>query len=113
LLLWRARALCDVLVVGVLSDVGAKAYKDVWPAQNSEIRMRAVARLGFVDVVVPQTTTDPTDVLERFVPDMLIHGDDWDRLIEGHETIERLGVEWVLLPYTPNISSTKLREARP
>ena len=112
-LLWASKALGDVLVVGVVSDAGCRAYKDVWPAEGMEIRMRAVARLGFVDVVVPQLGTDPTRNLERFRPDVMTHGSDWHRLREGHETLERLGVEWVTLPYTDGVTSTQLREARP
>lgn len=110
-LLWRSRFLGDVLVVGVVSDVGTAEYKQRLPVESEIVRMQNVARLGFVDVVVLQATTDPTPLLERFRPDVFTHGSDWERLIRGQETIERLGVEFVLLPYTPGISSTLLREA--
>lgn len=109
-LLWETRKLCDVLVVGVVSDTGAAAYKGRFPVQSTEQRMRAIERLGFVDVVVLQPTTDPSEILERIRPDLMTHGDDWDRLREGHETLERLGVEWVLIPYTRGVSTTQLRE---
>jgi rfaE bifunctional protein nucleotidyltransferase chain/domain len=108
-LLWRAKALGDVLVVGVVSDAGAAAYKGRFPVQNTQARMDAVAGLTFVDCVVFQPTTDPTQLLERFRPDVLVHGDDWAQLREGHETLERLGIEYVALPYTPGISTTLLR----
>ena len=108
-LLWRAKALGDVLVVGVVSDTGCKAYKGRFPAQVQELRIRALERLGFVDVVVAQRTTDPTPNLERFRPDALVHGDDWAELREGQDTLDRLGIEWVSLPYTPEISTSKLR----
>lgn len=108
-LLWRARQLGDVLVVGVVSDAGVIAYKHRAPVQNAQQRIRAIERLRFVDVVELQRTTDPTPLLERFRPAMLVHGDDWERLREGHETLERLGVEFVRLPYTPEVSTTQLR----
>lgn len=115
-LLHRARALADVggrgiLVVGVVSDPGVVAYKGRMPAQNVQLRIQNVARLSFVDVVERQATTDPTPLLERFRPHALVHGDDWSRLREGQETLDRLGIEFVQLPYTPGISTTILRAA--
>lgn len=108
--LWESKALGDVLVVGVVSDAGCAAYKGHRPLENAQMRRRAIEALGFVDVVVCQATTDPTPELERFRPDVMTHGDDWPRLREGHETLQRLGIEWKLIPYTPGISSTQLRE---
>lgn len=108
-LLWRARQLGDVLVVGIVSDEGAAAYKGRRPAQTEELRLDIVRGLGFVDVVDLQPTTDPTPLLERYLPDMLVHGSDWERLREGHETLARLGIEFVRLPYTPEVSTTLLR----
>lgn len=110
-LLWRAKQLGDLLVVGVVSDAGCHAYKAVWPIQHQQLRIQIIERLGFVDVVLPQHGTDPTELLERIRPDVLVHGDDWSTLRAGQETVERLGIEWVLLPYTPDVTSTQLREA--
>ena len=109
-ILWRAKALCDILIVGVVSDAGCHAYKGLMPTENLELRIRHLERLRWIDAVVPQATTDPTANLERFRPDILVHGDDWTKLREGAETLERLGIRWVSLSYTPEISSTMLRE---
>lgn len=108
-ILWRSKQLGDVLVVGVVTDAGCSAYKGKYPTEGVQARMKAVERVGFVDVVEMQRTTDPTPLLERFRPDVFTHGDDWDRLLQGQETIERLGIEFVTLPYTQGISSTQLR----
>lgn len=108
-LLWRARQLCDVLIVGVVSDRGARAYKGRAPVEDQETRLLNIAQLSFVDAVEIQPTTDPSPLLERFRPDALIHGDDWRELREGNETLERLGIKFVTLPYTHGISSSQLR----
>ena len=108
-LLWESKKLGDILVVGVVSDAGCNAYKGFFPAQHSQHRVRAIENFGFVDVVEIQSTTDPTPLLERYRPDVMTHGDDWQELREGQETIARLGIEWRLIPYTPGISSTALR----
>lgn len=110
-LLWASRQLGDVLVVGVVSDAGARAYKGRYPAQPYPVRAQAISRLGFVDVVVFQAGTDPSANLATWRPDVMTHGDDWAQLKEGHATLAELGVAFVLLPYTPGISTTLLREA--
>ena len=108
-LLWESKQLGDILVVGVVSDAGTYAYKGAFPAQHSQHRIRAIENFGFVDVVELQVTTDPSPLLERFRPDVMTHGDDWQELRVGQETVARLGIEWKLIPYTPGISSTALR----
>jgi rfaE bifunctional protein nucleotidyltransferase chain/domain len=109
-MLWQSKQMGDLLIVGVISDDGVVAYKGRRPVDNTATRIACVKRLTFVDAVVVQDTTNPTPVLERFRPDVMSHGDDWHELREGHETLERLGIEWRLVPYTPGISTTLLRQ---
>lgn len=111
--LWRSKALGDVLVVGVVSDAGTAAYKSRRPVQNIQQRMEAVKRLGFVDVVEYQMGTDPTDNLERFRPDVFTHADGNDEWSHLRKQVEALGIEYVNLPYTPDVSTTLLRAKVP
>ena len=97
-LLHRARRQCETLVVGVVSDEGAFAYKHRYPVQKQETRLAVMRELRMVDFVVLQTTTDPTPELDAIRPDALFHGDDWDRLLEGQNTLELLGIDFVKLP---------------
>jgi len=108
-ILWQSRKLGDILVVGVVSDWGVVAYKDREPIDNIWERMRTIQELPWVDLVMQQETTDPSDNLRRMMPDVFTHGSDWERLREGHETLEGLGIEYVSIPYTPGISTTILR----
>lgn len=109
-LLWESKQLGDLLVVGVVSDQGCHAYKGIYPHQTLSARMDAIRQIAWVDVVVPQETTDPSYNLRRFLPHCMTHADDWTRLREGQETLEELGITWHLIPYTKGISSTILRE---
>lgn len=109
-LLRRARRQCETLVVGVVSDDGTEAYKHHRPIQNQDTRMEVIRELRMVDFVVLQTTTDPTPQLDAIRPDALFHGDDWDRLREGQESLELMGIDFVKLPYTHGISTTALIE---
>ena len=110
-ILWESRKLGDILVVGVVSDDGCEAYKGFRPAQYDRHRLQMIERLPWVDVAEFQLTTDPSPLLERYRPDIMTHGDDWAELREGQETIERLGIEWRLIPYTQGISSSQVRAA--
>jgi len=97
------------LVVGVVTDAGATAYKRT-PIQDEGTRAAVVRSLRMVDAVVMQDGTDPSPVLRTLRPDVMTHGDDWARLKEGQETLDELGIEWVLLPYTPGVSTTATLE---
>lgn len=109
-LLWQSKQMGDVLIVGVVEDLGVQAYKGRIPEEDTETRVSHVAGLSFVDLAVPQATTDPSENLRRFLPAVMTHGDDWSTLRQGQETVEALGIEWVLIPYTEGISTTQLRE---
>jgi glycerol-3-phosphate cytidylyltransferase len=108
-ILWQSRQLGDVLVVGVVTDRGVVAYKDREPVDNLWERMGKIEDLPWVDMVMEQEGTDPSDNLRRILPDVFTHGSDWERLKEGHDTLEELGIEYVSIPYTPGISTTILR----
>jgi cytidyltransferase-like protein len=99
----------EILVVGVVSDEGTRNYKGIYPVDAEYQRLETIARLPWVTLAVPQLGTDPSLNLRRFMPDIFTHGDDWDRLKEGHETLEELGIEYRTIPYTQGISSTMLR----
>lgn len=105
-LLEEAAAQVDFLVVGVVSDAGAMAYKRK-PVHDEATRLRVMKALRVVDEARYQATTDPTPELERIRPDVLFHGDDWDQLREGQQTLDRLGIEFVKLPYTWGTSSSE------
>lgn len=107
-LLERARGFVDILVVGVVSDAGAAAYKRR-PVQSEDTRLRIMRALRMVDYALMQETTDPSPVLRQLRPHALFHGDDWSVLLEGNETLAELGIEFVLLPYTPGVSTSQLR----
>lgn len=114
-LLRRSRELGDYLIAGVVTDEGTLAYKGRKPVQDERTRLGNVLDLGYVDMAVLQSGTDPTRTLITLdalglKPDVLTHGDDWKELREGMHTLEQLGIEYVSLPYTHGISTTAQRE---
>lgn len=105
-ILWGSKQLGDILIVGVVYDA---SYKNVEPTQDFSQRHHAIQGLPCVDYAAFQQGTDPSDLIERFRPDLFTHGSDWDELIEGNETLALHGVQYVTLPYTQGISSTIVR----
>lgn len=107
--LWRSKQLGDILVVGVVSDTGVLEYKSRFPEWTQDYRVKMIRDLSFVDSVLVQRSTDPSPLLRAWRPDIFTHGDDWDELLEGAETLAELGVVYTPLPYTEGISTTLLR----
>jgi len=106
-LLQRSKTLGDMLVVGVVSDAGAEAYKRR-PMQDEQTRLGNIRDLRYVDFAVLQETTDPSPVLRVIQPTIMTHGDDWSALLEGNDTLAELGIRLILLPYTHWISTSQL-----
>ncbi len=109
-LLERARDLGSRLIVGVLSDDAAAAYKPR-PVISFEQRVRIVAALKCVDEVHCQVSTDATELLKVVKPDILVHGSDHTPEWEiGQSWMKSEGRQFILLPYTSGISTRQLRQ---
>jgi len=107
-LLQRTRALLGpsgILIVGVISDEGAKRL----PIIPFEQRYAIIQALAIVDRVVEQPAHDSTEVLKALpeLPDFLVHGDDAEPL--AAKWFEAQGGTVVLFPYTEGVSSSWLR----
>jgi len=114
-LLTRAAAACDRLVVGVHTDESVLAYKGVRPANSALERRRAIDALGLADVV--EVESDRVALCRRHGVTHVFHGDDWTHdsyaAHWGETLLAELGVELVMLPHTPGVTSTALREQVP
>jgi len=72
----RKAARLGRLVVGVLSDEAVSAYKR-YPLVPASERRKLFESLAGVSKVVEQRTLSYKENLERFRPDIVVHGDDW------------------------------------
>jgi rfaE bifunctional protein nucleotidyltransferase chain/domain len=112
-LLRRAKALGDTLIVGVLTDEAAERYKPR-PVMPFEQRLELVRALRMVDDVVTVHDTNATPVLIELDADILVHGSDishkpgWEI---GQTWMREHGKQFVVLPYTEGVSSTRLKDA--
>ena len=110
-LLRRAKALGDRLVVGVLTDEAAERYKPR-PVMPFEQRIELVSELRMVDDVAQVDDTNATGVLQQLEPDILVHGSDILKKADweiGQTWMREHGRQFVVLPYTEGVSSTRLK----
>jgi rfaE bifunctional protein nucleotidyltransferase chain/domain len=110
-ILRAAKALGDILIVGVKTDEVVMEVKGHYPFVSYEDRVAIVSACRHVDVVVPQRTQEKDELLKKMDVDILVVGDDrWEDRVEGHDFMVRQGRKVVYLPYTIGKSSTILRK---
>ena len=109
-------ALHGRVTVGLLTDEAIASYKRL-PFLQFEERRAVIEALKGVEEVVPQTTLDYRPNLEKYQPDVVVHGDDWKTGVQAKvreqviETLAKWHGKLIDVPYTPGISSTKLNKA--
>ncbi len=110
----EARALGDILVVGLNSDASVRAFKgDLRPVVCEEDRAEMVAALESVDFVTVFPQTDPSEILSRLQPDIHCKGADYAdgrRPVPERAIVEGYGGEVRFLPLHEGRSTTGLIE---
>ena len=109
--LQAAKALGDVLVVGVNSDVSVRTLDKApdRPIVPEAQRAEVLAALGCVDFVVTFDESDPLQLITTVQPDVLVKGGDWaiDRIV-GRELVVARGGVVKTIPLIPGLSTTGL-----
>ncbi|MGB7280700.1 MAG: D-glycero-beta-D-manno-heptose 1-phosphate adenylyltransferase [Candidatus Acidiferrum sp.] len=115
----QARALGDVLIVGLNSDSSVRLLKgEGRPILPERERAEILAALESVDAVVIFDELTPREFIARLLPDVLVKGGDWpgDQIV-GREEVEAAGGRVVSIPVVPGYSTTemlrKIREGAP
>ena len=106
----RAKALGDVLIVGLNSDASVRALKGPRRPINPEgDRAAVLAALGCVDRVVLFEEATPARLIEAIRPDLFVKGGDYtiDTLPEA-PLVQRLGGEVKLLDFLDDRSTTSI-----
>lgn len=102
-----ARALGDILIVGVSTDELVSSYK-AKPAIPFEERMQIIEALKTPDLVIPQHTLDHTEIVKKLNIDAFVVGDDW---FGKYDYLKELGVEVFYFPYGMGISTSNLKKS--
>jgi D-beta-D-heptose 7-phosphate kinase/D-beta-D-heptose 1-phosphate adenosyltransferase len=91
--LQSARALGDVLIVGLNADASVRRNKGAGrPINPEEERAEVLAGLAVVDAVVLFDDDTPAQIIGALQPDVLVKGADWpaDQVV-GRDTVEARG----------------------
>jgi len=111
-LLSQSAKLGDILVLAINSDASVRRLKGPErPLVPQEDRAAVLAALGFVDAVTIFDEDTPLEVLQSVRPHVLVKGGDYrlDQVV-GRELMEATGGRVVLVPLTPEKSTTALVE---
>jgi phosphoheptose isomerase len=107
-----ARALGDVLVVGLNGDESVRRLKgDGRPLVAAEQRAEVLAALEPVDYVVVFDEDTPEDALRRLRPEIHTKGEDYaQRELPERDVVESYGGRVEFLPLVDGLSTTALAE---
>jgi len=110
--LTHAKALGDVLIVGINSDTSVKRLKgERRPILNQGERAVMLAALEAVDYVTTFEEDTPLALIQLLRPHVLVKGGDWSsESVLGREVVEADGGRVVLVPYQEGLSTTGVIE---
>lgn len=108
-ILKRARALGDRLFVAINSDQYVESKKGSGrPIDNVEVRTKKLYETGLVDSIL-YIEDSPLEAILAWEPEIIAVGDDYTKeTTVGYPECLEWGGEVVILPRTPNISTTKI-----
>ncbi len=106
--LQKAKAMGDLLVVGLNSDESVRELKGEGRPIKSELeRANIISALKYVDYITIFDDDSPEEVIREVRPDILVKGDDYkvDEVV-GREIVEGYGARVELIPIVHGLSTT-------
>lgn len=106
----QAKALGDILLIGVNSDASVRRIKGPERPINVEYaRMRMLSALAFVDGVVLFDEDTPLHLISRVLPDILVKGNDYNvSNIVGAEIVLKAGGKVETIDLVEGFSTTDI-----
>ena len=106
----EARALGDILVVGVNSDDSVRRLKGSGrPLNNEQDRVELLTGLDCVNYVIVFEDDTPYDLIKCIQPDILVKGGDYRAEdVVGKDVVEARGGRVVILPFVDGKSTTNI-----
>jgi D-beta-D-heptose 7-phosphate kinase/D-beta-D-heptose 1-phosphate adenosyltransferase len=108
--LTKAKALGDVLLVGMNTDASVQRLKGPQrPVVCQDDRAFVLAALRAVDYVCLFDEDTPYNLIKAVVPDVLVKGSDWaiDAIV-GKDIVEAAGGKVQTIDYVPDRSTTNI-----
>lgn len=108
----RAKALGDVLIIGLNSDNSIRKLKGPErPINSLEDRAQVLAALSCVDHIVPFDDDTPHEVIRRIRPHIFVKGGDYTmETLPEASLVDQLGGRVEILPYLESYSTSNVIE---
>ncbi len=108
----RAKALGDVLIVGLNSDSSVRRLKGAnRPINTLQDRAQVLAALSCVDHIISFDGDTPHELIRMVKPDIFVKGGDYRReTLPEADLVEQLGGRVEILPYLADYSTTSVIE---
>jgi len=106
----KAKALGDVLFVGINSDASVRRIKgDKRPILSEQERAFVISNLKPVDFVTIFEEDTPAQLIESIIPDVLFKGADWslDKIV-GRDIVEANGGVVKAIEFVNDSSTSKI-----
>jgi len=106
----KAKALGDVLMVGLNSDKSVKKIKgDKRPILKEEERSFILANLKPVDYIILFDQDTPENLIKELIPDIIVKGGDWtvDKIV-GNDIVFKNGGEVKSIEFVNPQSTSKI-----
>jgi len=106
----KAKALGDILIVGMNTDNSVKRLKGINRPITSELeRAFVILQLKAVDYVVFFDEDTPYNLISELIPDVLVKGADWniDEIV-GKDIVESNGGKVLSIKFDVDQSTTKI-----
>ena len=104
------------VIVGLMTDDGIKSYKGKKPIISFKNRLKILNHINLVSYVLPLPGLKFVNFAKKFKFDFFVHGSDWKKNIQSDQRkkLIRIMKTWggkvVDIPYTKNISSSKIKK---
>lgn len=108
----KAKAMGDVLVVGVNSDASIRRLKgNTRPIVDLKNRLSLLESIGVIDYLVPFEEDTPQALIEAIRPDILVKGKDWEgKNVAGADFMATYGGRVAFIDLEEGLSTTTLVE---
>jgi D-beta-D-heptose 7-phosphate kinase/D-beta-D-heptose 1-phosphate adenosyltransferase len=103
----QAKALGDILIIGLNSDISVSRVKPKRPVNPQEQRADVLSSLEMVDYITLFDEDTPYELIKFLKPDILVKGGDWKKEdIVGSD----IAKETHSLPYIEGVSTSEIIE---
>lgn len=108
--LTKAKALGDLLVVGLNSDRSIQRLKgDKRPIQNLTARALVLSALSSVDYIISFEEDTPIKLIKAIKPNVLVKGGDYtEETIVGSEEVKKEGGTVSIIPFLEGYSTSEI-----